>query len=108
MVGTGSKVDFCQEKMGKDVTSYLPDFFMRVKQFIKTPSIPGYERISRANLSHDINFYKPSSQEWKMLHFWNRCLRCGWEWLADFSATSASEKESSRSPCPAMSWPGSE
>ena len=28
MVGIGAKVDFCQEKMRKDVTSYLPDSFM--------------------------------------------------------------------------------
>ena len=88
---------FCQEKMRKNVTSYLPDFFMRVKRFMKTPSIPRYERISRASLSSDINFYRPSSQEWKMLHFWNRRLHCGWERLADFSAASA-----------AMSWLKSE
>lgn len=85
---------FCQEKMRKNVTSYLPDFFMRVKRFMKTPSIPGYERISRAILSSDINFYRPSSQEWKTLHFWNHHLHCDWEQLADFSAASAAEESS--------------
>lgn len=40
MGGTGAKVDFCQEKMRKNVTSYLPDFFMREKQLMKAPSIP--------------------------------------------------------------------
>lgn len=84
-VGTGSKVDFCQEKMRENVTSHLPDFCVTAKQFIKAPSVLGYEPISRASLSSDTNLYEPSSRhEWKMPPFWNLCLCRGWEWLANY------------------------
>lgn len=52
-------------------TSYLPDFCVTAKQFIKAPSIPGHEQISRASLASDTSLRKPSSEEWKMLPFWN-------------------------------------
>ena len=82
--------------MREDVTSYLPDFCVTVKQFIEAPGILGYEQISRASLSSDTSLHKPSSQEWKMPHFWNLCLHGGREQLADyFSVASASEEESS-------------
>lgn len=105
----GIQGGFLSREDERDVTSHLPDFCVTAKQFIKAPSILGYEPISRASLSSDTNLYEPSSRhEWKMPPFWNLCLCHGWEWLANYlSCSCLGEGELSRR-CPDSSWTGSE
>lgn len=103
---TGAKVDFCQEKMRKHVTSYLPDSFMRVKRFTKLGASQGMNE-SQGPASHLTRASPSAAARNGKCHPLESLPPLWLGWLGFLSCSCLREGELPPC-CPARSWTRSE